>query len=155
MAVKWRDVVSGTCLFLLGVFLFCSSFSIPKGAEMGLGADFMPKLISAFLVLCGSIIAVQGYRGLKKEQDQTGSPQGKTGAVILAAVLLGLFTILLNVAGFFIMSVLYIFAQTCLLAPKEKRNYILFGIIALAATALIYVVFVRFFKLMLPAGFLG
>lgn len=161
MAVKYKDFGSGLFMLLLGLALFISSQSIPTGAEMGAGPDFMPKLMSALLAISGTILTVQGWFSKRSSNpDGTAKPAEKRdyAAVILSLVYLLAYILLLTRIGFLVMTVLYTFLQISLFAPKEKRgrkNYVLFGIISVAATVVIYFIFVYGFNLLLPAGILG
>jgi hypothetical protein len=147
---------------LLGVAFFISSFGIPRGAEMGVGADFMPKVLSVLLFLCGGLIMVQArvrasnQAEAEKAPDLAESPQSENNrSLLLTLVYLALFIGLLDKIGFIIMTFLYAFFQILLFAPREKRNYIRFGIIAAAWTILLYFIFVKGFRIMLPGGILG
>jgi putative tricarboxylic transport membrane protein len=156
MRAKYRDVISGAGLLLLGAALFITSAGIPKGAELGIGANFMPRLMSILLTLAGIALTVQGY--VTGRKVPTTSREGKKGdmlSVILSLAYLGGFVLLLTRLGFLLSTFPYIFLQTELFAPREKRNHVLFALVSMIATGAIYLIFAKGFKLLLPAGMLG
>ena len=61
-------------------------------------------------------------------------------------------------AGFLLSSIVYLFAQITILAPKEKRGIkgiILFAVIAVVVCVAVYFIFRFGLNVMLPAGILG
>ncbi len=50
---------------------------------------------------------------------------------------------------------LYLFGQMYVLAHKDERNYVVFGIISVVTAVVVYYLFGQVFHLMLPAGYLG
>lgn len=156
MISKYKDVISGAALLALGVLLFATSFSIPRGAEMGVGAGFMPKLMSILLAIAGLVMVVQGKAAAVQAKDKAAEIDGANyKAVVLSLVYLGLFVALLSRLGFVITTFAYIFFQTILFCPVDRRNYKIITLVAVVATALIYIIFAKGFKLLLPAGILG
>jgi putative tricarboxylic transport membrane protein len=72
-------------------------------------------------------------------------------------VLLFAYIFTLDILGFVISSILYMFIQMCIFVPKElgtKRNYILFVIISVVTPIIVNEVFVEVFSLILPTGLL-
>ena len=54
-----------------------------------------------------------------------------------------------------ISSVVYLIVQMTVLAPKEKRNYLLFAVISVAVSVVVYYLFRNGLNVLLPAGLLG
>ncbi len=57
--------------------------------------------------------------------------------------------------GFLISSIVYLFAQMVILAPKEKRNFLLLAVIAVVFNIVVYFIFRNALNVMLPKGILG
>lgn len=156
MITRYRDIISGAGLLALGAIMFATSFSIPRGAEMGVGASFMPKLMSILLAIAGFLLILQGRASAAAAKDKTPAVDASNyKAVVLSLVYLGLFVALLSRLCFVITTFSYIILQTILLCPADRRNYKLIALIAAVATVLIYIIFAKGFKLLLPAGILG
>lgn len=150
-------------MLLLGAALVISTRGIKKMAGIAIGSDFMPLIAAIMLVIFGVIMLVNGYKKLKENkafQNERNKEEEKIEfnnikAPIICIALLGLYIGLLDSIGFIIMTTLYLFLQMLALAPKQKRNYVLFGIISVVTTLGVYYVFVYGFSLMLPVGILG
>lgn len=156
MLTKYRDFTAGLFLLSLGALMLATSGSIPKGAEMGVGADFMPKLMSILLIVSGGAVMLMGwYRNNTLSARSEAEERTRPGAVVLSLVNLGVFIALLSRIGFIPMTFAYIFLQTELFSPPERRSHGKFTVISAVATAAIYLIFAKGFKILLPAGLLG
>ena len=58
----------------------------------------------------------------------------------------------IDLIGIGFSTVLYLFVQMLVLAPKEKRNYLLFALTAVVFTAIVFVAFRIGFQQLLPRG---
>jgi putative tricarboxylic transport membrane protein len=70
-------------------------------------------------------------------------------------ILLVLYVFLLRPIGFLIMTALYIYLQSWLITPADKRKPVKLAVISGGTSVVIYGVFVFGLNLMLPAGILG
>jgi putative tricarboxylic transport membrane protein len=141
-------------LMLMSVVLMFGAFSIPAGGELGVGASFLPKIISVALGLCAIGFLVQFLR-MEREKDQL--KKINKNAVLRFFLSLGLlimYASLLKPIGYMIMTVVYIFLQSQLMIPNEKRNILLAAIISIVVAVLIYFIFNKGFNIMLPPGLL-
>jgi len=76
--------------------------------------------------------------------------------VLITVGLILVYVVLLKPLGFIISSSLYLFAQILVLVPvRIKKNYLLYALVAVITSAIIYVSFRFGLDLMLPAGLLG
>lgn len=71
-------------------------------------------------------------------------------ALTVAVILL--YILIMQPLGFCLSTVIYLFLQMVVLAPKDKRNYLLFAIVAVVFTALIFVAFRIGLQQLLPRG---
>jgi putative tricarboxylic transport membrane protein len=142
-------------MLLFGITLLISAQTIEAGAEMGRGADFLPKLVSFGMGICGTLIIIfEGF--IKKQKKNAAMPTRHQVINFLFTFFLLLFYILLlSTVGFLIMSAVYIFLQSWLITPKQKRKPFKLAIIAGVSSVAIYSTFVFGLSLMLPAGILG
>lgn len=162
MLTKHKDLSSGIFLLILGVVMFISAQTIPTGAEMGASSAFMPKVVSVMLIICGTLVAIQGRP--RKESVPSGESEAEGGeksnykALIFSLIALVIYIALMSSVGFIITTVVYLFVQILIFAPKEKRtkrDLIVFGIVSVVFTVAVYLIFVYGFALMLPSGILG
>ncbi|MBP8277934.1 MAG: tripartite tricarboxylate transporter TctB family protein, partial [Propionivibrio sp.] len=62
---------------------------------------------------------------------------------------------LMQFVGFPIMTVVYLVAQFTILTPAERKpNFLVYAVIAVLTSALVYLLFRYAFDMMLPVGFL-
>ncbi|MBE6904981.1 tripartite tricarboxylate transporter TctB family protein [Marasmitruncus massiliensis] len=162
MLTKHKDLISGIFLLILGVVMFASAQTIPTGAEMGASSAFMPKVVSVMLIICGALVAIQG-RPRKEYVPSEGGKAKDSGrsnykALVLSLIALVAYIALMPGVGFIITTIVYLFVQILIFAPKEKktkRNLVLFGIVSIIFAITVYFIFVYGFALMLPSGILG
>ena len=117
--------------------------------------------MAVFLAVCSLGFLVTG---IVKEPDRAGSGKAEAGQEMgkkqwfLFAVELALlfsYLYLLKTVGFLIMTSAYIFVQAWVITVKEERRPVKMAVIAVVSAAIIYLTFVKGFKLLLPAGILG
>ena len=78
--------------------------------------------------------------------------KGDLMAVVLTfAVIIG-YILVMPTLGFILSTVLYLFLQMLMLAPADKRNYVLFAIVAVVFTAIVFVAFRVGLQQLLPRG---
>jgi uncharacterized membrane protein len=156
-----RDIFCGLCFAVLGAAMFIGGLGIKSFVTETLGPKFMPIVVSAMIFILGVILALDGYKEVKllkldgKVDDASGGNLNKS--LIATAALLLLYVASLNILGFVAATAIYIFAQILLLAPSDKldkKNIVMYLIIALAAAPAIHYIFYRAFSIFLPAGIL-
>lgn len=162
MLKKYKDAILGGATILLGVGLYILSFGIKSVALNLVKADFFPRLIAALLVVLGVILLITGLKKAKQYQDdgEKDLPFWKNdGSVSMleTLALIAAYVLLMKPLGFIIATFAYLVAQMYVLTPKDKRtkkNLVLFVLISLVASFAVYLLFVKVFYLMLPAGIL-
>lgn len=151
---KLAEYIIDLVLLLVGIALAVASQSIPPGSSIGIGGDFMPKVctkiwifISLCLLLWEKFTPDDHQKGITADLKCLG----------LTALALFLYIALLDTLGFVLSSILYMAAQMLIFIPLENRNrkhYIIIGVLALVVPLLINEVFEEVFSLLLPAGIL-
>lgn len=155
MASKKENLTIFVILTILSTGIIYSANHIPPGGELGFGADFMPKIVGYLLAFCAVSFLVQGLLTPGKEQKTVTwdcIPIIRFGT---ALGLLAIYIALLKPVGFIIMTIFYIFTQTQLMVPPEKRNFMISAVLAVVSAAVIYIVFTKGLNLILPAGILS
>jgi len=167
MVKKYGEYISGGFLILFGMVVLLSSQNIKRMAGVSVGSDFFPKIAAVMLIAFGVIIITSFIWNRNRRTDISNTTQAPEAdeamvevgsdwkAPLISAILLTFYVGLLGKVGFLIMTILYLFMQITVLAPKKKRNYVLFGGIAVGVTLIVYFLFVRILSVMLPAGLLG
>ena len=73
-------------------------------------------------------------------------------AVVLTFAVIIAYTLVMQPLGFCLSTILFLFLQMLILAPADKRNLLLFAVVAVAFTALVYVAFRVGLQQLLPRG---
>ncbi len=150
---SFKDLIVYIVLVLIGAALFVSAQNIEVGTTMGKGGDFMPKVCTTLWLILSVILLISEYRKSNADTKQMSSVTGLLITTGLLVVYIGL----IDVIGFTVMSMAYLFIQMCLFLPKEKRSkkqFIILAVIAIVAPVLVNWLFVNVFSLILPTGLL-
>ena len=156
---KCRDLILGIVMLLFSGFYLINAFQIktrPKLTPSYASAQIMPVLLGMLLAILSVICIVQGIRKMKTadgtEEEGKKKDKGDIMAVVFTfAVIIG-YILIMPTLGFILSTLIYLFLQMIILAPAEKRNYLLFAIVAIAFTALVFVAFRIGLQQLLPRG---
>lgn len=155
------DFITGIILAVLAIWYFVQAQSIRIFAGMGksvINSQTMPKVWAVCLLLLACCLISRPFRKSFKDTAKKGEKQTlaqvlkNSWEVIATFVALFVYALLLTHFGFIISTALYIFAQTLILAPKEKRSYPGAAIIGVIAAFATYYIFVYWLDVLLPAG---
>ena len=156
---KSRDLILGILTLAVSGFYYYYATQIktrPKLTPAYSSARIVPELLGILLALLSVILIIQGIKMLRAQDDgkeEKMMAKGDVAAVALTfAVIIGYTLLLDSGLGFCLSTMLYLFLQMLILAPKEKRNYLLFAIVAVAFTMFVFVAFRIGLQQLLPRG---
>lgn len=160
---RYRDLIAGILVDLFAVFVYYETFNIKIIQSLAgkTNATFFPRLVVIALGLLGTILIVQGALYAKShpvDKNAANTPfKLSQGALcgLETGVCVFLYALAFKPVGFLLSTAVYLFLQMNILATKEQRKPILFAVIAVVVSAIVYFAFVKGFKLSLPAGILG
>ena len=156
---KCKDLILGIVMLLFSGFYLIYAQQIktrPKLTPGYASAKIMPSLLGVLLAILSIACIIQGIRQVKAKdagQDE-GKKKDKGDLIAVAltfAVIIG-YVLVMPTLGFILSTIIYLFVQMLILAPKEKRNYALFAIVAVVFTALVFVAFRIGLQQLLPRG---
>jgi len=155
-----KEAATGIFGIIFGAVLFILSYQVKDFASIGVGAGFLPRISAVLFIIVGTFILLKGARsGTEKAEgkpaEEKNGKTAKLNPVLLSMLLLCTYVALLKPVGFIICSALYIFLQSIILSKGSKQNYLALAAISAIASASAYVLFVRVFQVMIPAGLLG
>ncbi len=156
---KSRDLILGIVMLLFSGFYLFFALQIktrPKLTPGYASAQIMPTILGILLAILSVFCIIQGVRQMKApatgEETAKKKDRGDIMAVVYTfAVIIG-YVLILPTLGFILSTILYLFLQMIILAPPSKRNYLLFAIVAVVFTALVFVAFRVGLQQMLPRG---
>ncbi|WP_054710016.1 tripartite tricarboxylate transporter TctB family protein [Bacillus sp. JCM 19041] len=162
------DRLVSIVLVLISMIIFYISHNMNTLSilSIGVGSDFLPKLVAIGIFLTSVTLFAQTFFKQKQANAVHDSSVEKQSDTLTKASLLRVslsvfliisYVLLIPILGFIIASVLYLFTQSLALNKERKGHYhyvFLFASFVFAAVA-IYALFRFGFNLMLPAGMLG
>ena len=153
---KCRDLILGVVTLLLGGFYMYFATQIktrPKLTPSYSSSQVIPRLLGILLIILSVLLIIQGIRKLKlPEAASSKMDRGDLVSVVLTIVCILGYVLLMQPLGFCLATVIYLFCQMIVLAPRDKRNYVLFAVVAVAFTAVVFVAFRLGLNQLLPRG---
>lgn len=160
---KRKELLIGALMLGAGLFYLFLTINLPRKGSID--ASTVPYVLAAGLCLFGVLQLFLSRKATPPEVEadaETDEPaQQAASAPDYATVcktlgLVAVYIALLESVGFPIMTALYLYVQFIVLTPLEqKANHLLYAVIALVSSALIFVTFRQGFDLMLPTGLLN
>ena len=160
---RYKELISGIAFLVFSVAYYLNASTIkilaPNSGNY-INGQFFPKLMAICL---GVVSLFQLYSGIKllgekgtEQPEEEGPRLDRIGVlrIITTLVALAIYIMFIKSVGFLPMTILYVFAQTFILIPKEKRNLPLMIVLDLVFSVAVYFIFVHGFQLMLPRGLL-
>ena len=155
---KYGDIIVGIVYAVLGLALIIAARMLPKSQVMDIGPDFMPTVVGTLILVLSVILLVQAVQELRKNPDkEVGKDESDYKRVLFSLILALLYVFLLKPIGFIICTLVYLFCQIYVLAPdshRTKKDMIMYLIIDVVFTLIVYYLFRIGFKIVLPAGIL-
>lgn len=155
---KYGNLTVGVVFVALAVITYIMSTQLPPNLLGGMGPEFMPQVLAGFMGILGVIQCVMGVKSMKEytpsQEEEKTEFKPEYMRVLATVVAFGIYVFTIKIVGFLVCSVIYLFVQMCILAPKEKRNYLLFAVIAVLFNVVVYFIFRNGLNVMLPTGFL-
>ena len=154
---RCRDLILGIFLLALSVGYLIMAQQIktrPKMVPAYANSQVFPTLLGILLAFLSVCLILQGVRNLKKDYEDDGKRMSKIDllSITLTFAAMVVYIIILPSLGFILSTVIFLFAQITILAPKEKRNLLLFAIVAVVFTILAFIAFRIGLSQMLPRG---
>jgi hypothetical protein len=158
---KKKELITG--IAMLGVALGYGLMTLKLPGHSGVDAAFIPALLAVMLCvlaviqLIGAFSAPQAPADVLPDIDteEAGSSVDVMTVVKTLALIVG-YIALMKTVGFPIMTVVYLYLQFIVLTPVDhKVRHVTYGLIAVATSAVIYLLFREAFDLMLPAGLMS
>lgn len=140
----------------LGIAILIMSNDIRDFAAVGVGAKFFPRIAAAGFMILGALLVYQNRTLLfVRSHSETASMKGSSLSPLLTLAILILYLALIPILGYIIASTLYIFGQILILNRGNKQHYLRYATISIISAVLTYLLFVKVFSVMIPAGILG
>ena len=163
-----NDIAAGIVMaaFAAWYFITATQITIPSSLSTSrLNAASVPELWGGLLFILGIVLIIRGAMktaAAKKDGYVSARvPVGealkawfnKSSAAVAMFVVLFIYVALMNVIGFMLDTILFLFCEFFILTRKEERNMVACVVLALVFGVGIYVLFKYGFSMPLPQGF--
>jgi putative tricarboxylic transport membrane protein len=143
------DTVAGVVCLAGSVVLLLASRGLPRSPLVPIGPDYYPRLLFGAAALLSAILAVQGLVRGAAPARRPADYRLVAGTFAVFAVYVGL----LPALGFRAATLLFMVGLQALLDwPRSGRAWARLAVVAVATTALTYLVFERYLTVLLPRG---
>ncbi len=154
MTKKKKDILVSVVFIILGAFILLQSIGVEPLMNNDVGSGFFPKVVGLVIM---AIAGAKLVLSLKEEDDGVveKTTEGDMAGGWITVILIGLYVLAYQSVGFLVSTAIYLFLQILVLCPKEKRNFLIFGLVSLITPVFIYTMFVYIINMPLPKGILG
>lgn len=154
---KCRDLILGVFMLALSGFYLYFAQQIktkPKLTPSYASDRIMPTILGILLAILSIFLIIQGVKKLKAHDDEEVKKMDRADvmAVVFTFAIIIAYIMLLPYLGFILSTVIYLFFQMIILAPSDKRNIVLFAVVAVVFTLLVFYAFRLGLSQPLPRG---
>ncbi|MEH1740617.1 MAG: tripartite tricarboxylate transporter TctB family protein [Fusobacterium varium] len=153
--MNYKDLGAGIFFLLFSIIIYTQSLKINVTVGDIMGPRFFPQLVSIIMGILSFILIVASF----KSEEKSGKIFENKLSMIMTLIILLMYAILLEIVGFVILTIFYLFIQILLLLPKEylrnKKYLVITGFVAIITPIFLYLLFYNVFSIFLPAGILG
>ena len=155
MIAKYKEFMLGIGITLLALIYGYAATTVQVRVATAIGPQYVPYGLAGLCLILGIAQMVVGWNKAKDYDSEAHPAENKDGkAVLLVFIALALYVATLKSIGFLITTTVLCFVLQILLCPKAKRRYVLFAVVAVVSTVIVYYLFRSGLGLMLPAGIL-
>lgn len=157
MYKKYKDAVIGGILAVLSFIYIAMSFQIKlTNIDRIVGSRLFPQICGGLILILSVYLTVYGIRKSKFIEAGEGPARNYLKTVIVLGSYAA-YIYLMDKIGFAFSSILYLFSQMIVMGrwPVKKKSILIYLVIAVVSSVVIYILFNKVFMLMLPrAGWL-
>ena len=159
----YQNIVIGVIVIAFSVAMLFNSATIRIDKFSSSPVDnaaFLPRLVFGILIVVGIVLVIMGIQDIKKNREKLleGEALEKASRETLrslgALLMLAAYILCFKPVGFIISSIVYLIAMMFYMTKKQDRKPILFIIISVVMTLVVYFCFKQFLYIYLPAGIL-
>ena len=145
-----RDGYTGLAVLAASLLLFWGTLGLERHPMVPVGPGFYPRIVLGITAFFALMLVVSD---LRRKPPKPGTQTFNYTLVVVAFGIFAAYVVSLPWLGFRVSTLLFLLAmQAALDRPKTPRRWTLLAVIALVATAVIYLVFERYLHVLLPRG---
>jgi putative tricarboxylic transport membrane protein len=153
-----RDGISGLIGLAVSLGLLPFAFGLPKLPIVPVGPGFYPILVLVFMAIACAVLVVQDVLARPPPAQPPAAeaptePPRAYALVLTAFIVVAAYVALLPQIGFRLATVLFVAAfQFAIERPRTLRQWALLSVIAVATSAVTFLVFDQYLSVLLPRG---
>lgn len=141
------DFVVGICLVILFAGIYYMTGKMPQ-KELGLGPGDYPRVVVYGLGIMGLILSVQSFLKIRKKTEaEKKFERGEILQVFYLILWVALYFGILPYSGFILLTPIFMFGMMYIFGLKK---WIKMGILSVVTTVIVYILFDKFFLVLLP-----
>ena len=144
-----RDGIAGLVCLAGSVLLLLMTRALPQPALVPIGPGFYPRILLGITAVLSAVLVVQDLRAPRRPRP---SSDAQYRLVILTFVIFGVYVGLLPLLGYRVATLAFVLVLQATLEPPHGRRWVLVLTVALATTAVTYIVFELYLFVLLPRG---
>jgi hypothetical protein len=146
------DSWTGLALLAASLAFLGLSVGLPQPALVPIGPGFYPRILFAVTaVLSAALVASDVMRGRRGEAPARAGA-GNRRLVLATFAVFALYVAAMPPLGFRAATFAFVLALQVVIDPPRGRRWLLVGVVAVATTAVSYLVFERYLNVLLPRG---
>ena len=147
-----KSLITSLIFIAFSIVVIVFSRQLKPLMRNDVGSGFFPTVVGVAMLALSVFRLVLAIR--EKPTENKASKDDLAGG-LETILLIGAYCLVFNSLGFIVSTILYLFFQTLVLTPKEKRNWLVIALISLIAPFVIYALFVYAINTPLPKGIFG
>ena len=161
---KYKELTAGIVFLMFSVAYYYNATTIRILVRYFYNAQWLPRLLAITMIVLSLVQIIYGVKALNQHrarQSETGGEDGEAAAksirsgnirILATIAVIAIYIAFLRQVGFLVMTMVYVFLQTLVLTPKEKRSILFIAVLSIVFSFAIHLMFVHGFQLMLPRG---
>lgn len=146
------NIISALIGIALSIYVFVTASAFPVTPNTQIGPGYFPVMLSVGLfILCASLLVQALLKKGKLDYEKLDIRSPELIRSFLALVATIAYAIIMQIVGFIITTIFYLFFLMHLL---KNRHYKQMTFVAIVVSVVVYIVFKKVLNLTLPTGFL-
>jgi putative tricarboxylic transport membrane protein len=152
--MKKADLITSVVLLVFSGLVIWGSLQMPSSLTFGPGPAFLPFWLGVLLAVFATILFISTWSRQTTEKDSEPVFPGKQALFVITSVLVGLagYILLIEVLGYLVDTFLFI---VFLMKAVEREKWPLTLLIAVCATAALFLTFQVLLQITLPSNMFG
>lgn len=149
-----RDAITGLVVLAASLFLFWATLGLERHPLVPVGPGFYPQLVLGTTAVLALLLVVSGVIAHRRTPVPAASARPNYALVVISFAIFAGYAVALPYLGFRVATFMFLVAMPLALEPPRgaRKRWVAVFVVAVVATAAIYLVFERYLQVLLPRG---